>query len=134
LEQVMQLLSALGDSGALIDFNPVLARGLSYYTGAIFELHVNNVAIGSLGGGGRYDNLTGVFGLKDVSGVGFSFGVDRIYDVLEELDLFPEEQASGTKVMVAYFDEKGMQYGLVVLAAIRAKGISAEIYPDAVKL
>ncbi|HLU88574.1 MAG TPA: histidine--tRNA ligase [Cyclobacteriaceae bacterium] len=134
LEKVMQLLTGLGDNGAAVTFNPMLARGLSYYTGAIFELQVNNVSIGSLGGGGRYDNLTGVFGLKDVSGVGFSFGVDRIYDVLEELGLFPEEQAEGTRVMVGHFDEEGIKHGLAALSAIREAGIAAEIYPDEAKL
>src|SRR5690606_1083835 len=124
----------MGDSGNLIDFDPVLARGLSYYTGAIFELHIDNLGIGSLGGGGRYDSLTGVFGLEDVSGVGFSFGVDRIYDVMEALDLFPGEEAVGTRAMVAYLDEEGMDYGLGLLSALRDKGIPAEIYPDAVRL
>src|SRR5690606_18518233 len=117
-----------------VDFDVVLARGLSYYTGAIFEVKANHVGIGSVGGGGRYDNLTGVFGLNDVSGVGFSFGVDRIYDVLEELDLFPAEQMEGTQVMIGYWDLEGMKYGLMVLSKLRRQGIAAEIYPEEAKL
>src|SRR5690554_168437 len=134
LQEVFGVLKAFGEGEEHVDFDLVLARGLSYYTGAIFEVKVNNVSIGSVAGGGRYDNLTGVFGLNDVPGVGFSFGVDRIYDVLEELKLFPEEQISATKVMIGFMDNEGMNYGLKALSAIRRAGISAEIYPDAAKL
>ncbi|HLW18950.1 MAG TPA: histidine--tRNA ligase [Cyclobacteriaceae bacterium] len=134
LQEVFGMLAAFGEGEEHVDFDLVLARGLSYYTGAIFEVKVNNVSIGSVAGGGRYDNLTGVFGLNDVPGVGFSFGVDRIYDVLEELKLFPEEQISATKVMIGFMDNEGMNYGLKALSAIRRAGISAEIYPDAAKL
>jgi histidyl-tRNA synthetase len=134
LQEVFEFLSAFGEGEDHIDFDVVLARGLSYYTGAIFEVNVHDVAIGSVGGGGRYDNLTGVFGLENVSGVGFSFGVDRMYDVLEELGLFPEEQLEGTQVMISFWDVEGMKYGLKVLGALRAKGIKAEIYPDEAKL
>jgi histidyl-tRNA synthetase len=134
LGEVFSLLHALGESQEFISVDPMLARGLSYYTGAIFEVKVNNVSIGSVSGGGRYDNLTGVFGLPDVSGVGFSFGVDRIYDVLEELGLFGAVTCSSSKVMVAYFGEEEKVYGLKVLQELRNKGISAEIYPDVAKI
>ncbi|AGA80268.1 histidine--tRNA ligase [Echinicola vietnamensis] len=134
LEEVFSLLEGFGENQAHVVFDVVLARGLSYYTGAIFEVKVNNVSIGSVSGGGRYDNLTGVFGLEGVSGVGFSFGVDRIYDVLEELGLFPEEEMQATSVMIGYFDEKGRNYGLKVLNGLRKAGLSAEIYPDVAKV
>lgn len=134
LKEIFEVLAGFGEGEEKVDFDVVLARGLSYYTGAIFEVKINNVSIGSVAGGGRYDNLTGVFGLPDVPGVGFSFGVDRIYDVLEELKLFPESQMDGTQVMIGYMDNEGMTYGLKVLSQIRAKGISAEIYPEAAKL
>lgn len=118
-----------------IDFS--LARGLSYYTGCIFEVVVTDERCSlksSIGGGGRYDNLTGNFGLPSVSGVGISFGLDRIYDVMEELDLFPKDvKASDTRILFCYFDETGQQYCLPALAQLRHAGIAAEIYPDVVK-
>ncbi|AFL82726.1 histidyl-tRNA synthetase [Belliella baltica DSM 15883] len=134
LREVFDLIEQYGDTEDFIDFDVVLARGLSYYTGAIFEVKVNNVSIGSVSGGGRYDNLTGVFGLEGVSGVGFSFGVDRIYDVLEELDLFPSDQLKGTQVLITYFDEEGKKYGLKVLNQLRSNEIPAELYPDISKI
>lgn len=134
LEEVFDLLASYGEDQAHIDFDVVLARGLSYYTGAIFEVKVNNVSIGSVSGGGRYDNLTGVFGLEGVSGVGFSFGVDRIYDVMDELGLFPEENLDNTKVLITYFDQNGFTYGLKVLNRLREVGISSELYPDDAKI
>ena len=134
LKEVFELLAKYGEDEKFVDFDVVLARGLSYYTGAIFEVKVNNVSIGSVSGGGRYDDLTGVFGLDGVSGVGFSFGVDRIYDVLEELNLFPEKQLEGTKVLITYFDDEGRDYGLMVLNQLRSSLISAELYPDAAKI
>lgn len=134
LGEVFSLLHAFGESQEFISVDPMLARGLSYYTGAIFEVKVNNVSIGSVSGGGRYDNLTGVFGLPDVSGVGFSFGVDRIYDVLEELGLFGAVTYSSSKVMVAYFGEEEKVYGIKILQELRNKGISAEIYPEVAKI
>lgn len=134
LTEVFSLLDALGESQEFIRVDPMLARGLSYYTGAIFEVKVNNVSIGSVSGGGRYDNLTGVFGLPDVSGVGFSFGVDRIYDVLEELGLFDSVVHSSSKVMVAHFGEVEKLYGFKVLQELRRRNISAEIYPEAAKI
>jgi histidyl-tRNA synthetase len=134
LEEVFNLLQAYGENENNIDFDVVLARGLSYYTGAIFEVKVNNVSIGSVSGGGRYDNLTGVFGLEGVSGVGFSFGVDRLYDVMEELGIFPVENLDQTKVLITYFDKNGFEYGLKVLNDLRKNGISSELYPEIAKI
>ncbi|TDQ13593.1 histidyl-tRNA synthetase [Algoriphagus boseongensis] len=134
LEEVFQILSQMGENLDFVDFDIMLARGLSYYTGAIFEVKVNGVSIGSVSGGGRYDNLTGVFGLPGVSGIGFSFGVDRLYDVLDELGLFPEENLNGTKLLLTYFDEKGFSYALSLLNIFRKAGIKTEIYPDQAKI
>ncbi|KEO72390.1 histidine--tRNA ligase [Anditalea andensis] len=134
VKDVYELLTMSGASEEHLDFDVVLARGLSYYTGAIFEVKVNNVSIGSVSGGGRYDNLTGVFGLEGVSGVGFSFGVDRLYDVLEELNLFPQDSLETTAVMIAHFDQEGLGYGLKVLSFLRSAGICAEIYPESAKI
>ncbi len=134
IEQVLGHLKSLGLEKNHLDFDVTLARGLSYYTGAIFEVKVNNVKIGSVSGGGRYDNLTGVFGVPDVPGIGFSFGVDRIFDVMEELNLFPENLDKSTKVLIVNFDEESERYGLGVLSKIRNQGISAEIYPEQLKM
>ncbi|MEJ8802686.1 histidine--tRNA ligase [Pontibacter sp. H249] len=111
-----------------------LARGLSYYTGCIFEVKVNNVSMGSISGGGRYDNLTGMFGMPGVSGVGFSFGVDRIYDVLEELQLFPNSSQVGTKVLLVQFDKESEMHALPLLQKLRDAGLASELYPEAAKL
>lgn len=110
-----------------------LARGLNYYTGVIVEVTTDAVKMGSIGGGGRYDDLTGLFGLKGLSGVGISFGIDRIYDVMEELNLFPPQLETGSKVMLLNFGGENEQYGLTVLSNLREQGIAAEMYPDAVK-
>ncbi|WP_026953378.1 histidine--tRNA ligase [Algoriphagus mannitolivorans] len=134
LEEVFEILDQMGENLDFVDFDIMLARGLSYYTGAIFEVKVNGVSIGSVSGGGRYDNLTGVFGLPGVSGVGFSFGVDRLYDVLEELKLFPEDSLNSTKLLLAYFDEKGFGYALSLLNQFRKAGVKTEIYPDQAKI
>src|SRR5690606_12372774 len=134
LREVFEALAGFGEGEEKVAFDVVLARGLSYYTGAIFEVKVNNVSIGSVGGGGRYDNLTGVFGLPDVPGVGFSFGVDRIYDVLEELELFPEGPLEGVRAMIGFMETEGRQYGLKALSFLRTRGIPAEIFPDKAKL
>lgn len=134
LEEVFSLLQNYGENEANVDFDVVLARGLTYYTGAIFEVKVHGVSIGSVSGGGRYDNLTGVFGLPGVPGVGFSFGVDRIYDVMEELGLFPSDSLDGTQVLLCHFDQKGFEYGLSLLGELRKAGISAELYPDTGKV
>lgn len=111
-----------------------LARGLSYYTGTIFEVRINNVNIGSVSGGGRYDNLTGVFGKEGLSGVGFSFGLDRLYDVMEALGLFPQAARAGAQVMFVHFDHESNRQLLPILQAVRAAGIRAELYPTADKL
>jgi histidyl-tRNA synthetase len=117
-----------------IEIDLSLARGLNYYTGAIFEVKAKDVEIGSITGGGRYDDLTGIFGLKDVSGVGISFGADRIFDVMEQLDLFPKETTVSTKIMFVNFGTKEEAFCLPVLNRLREAGISSEIYPDAVKM
>lgn len=138
LADLATVVAFLTDSGANqqnVEFDISLARGLSYYTGCIFEVKVNNVAIGSVTGGGRYDNLTASFGDKDnLSGVGISFGVDRLYDVMEELKLFPTEIQRSSRILICYLDGESMRYGLRVLAHLRAAGIAAELYPDESKL
>ena len=139
LENVWQLLADFGLENPQIELDLTLARGLSYYTGAIFEVKAKAqngeaVQIGSISGGGRYDNLTGTFGLPGVSGVGISFGVDRMYDVLEELGLFPENQAVTTQLMLTNFDAAAQTYGLKLLRQLRQAGIKAEIYPETAKL
>jgi histidyl-tRNA synthetase len=133
-EEVLSLLESYGAGEQNVEFDISLARGLSYYTGCIFEVKINNVAIGSVSGGGRYDNLTGVFGLPDVSGVGISFGVDRLYDAMEELKIFPKEAQVSSKVMIAHFDDATLRYALSVANQLRESGISTEIYPDVTKL
>lgn len=117
-----------------LELDITLARGLNYYTGAIFEVKTNEVAMGSIGGGGRYDDLTGMFGLSDLTGVGISFGADRIYDVLEELKLFPESTSESTKVLISNFDSAAENYALPLVQQLRNAGISAEIYPSSAKL
>jgi histidyl-tRNA synthetase len=134
LEDVFDLLKSMGEDLSHVELDLMLARGLSYYTGAIFEVKVHHVSIGSVSGGGRYDNLTGGFGLPGVSGVGFSFGVDRLYDVLEELGLFPTQNHDSTQLLLAHFDSKGFEYALGLLSKLRAAGIQAEIYPDLTKV
>ena len=117
-----------------LELDITLARGLNYYTGAIFEVKTNEVAMGSIGGGGRYDDLTGMFGLKDLTGVGISFGADRIFDVLEELNLFPETSSESTRVMISNFDAGAEKYALPMLQKLREAGINSEIYPSSAKL
>ena len=119
---------------AAISVDLTLARGLNYYTGAIFEVKALDVEIGSITGGGRYDNLTGVFGMEGVSGVGFSFGADRIYDVLNQLNLYPPDALKTTQVMFVNFGEREVAWLLPVLMQIRAAGIRTEIYPEAAKI
>ena len=119
---------------AELDLDVSLARGLNYYTGTIIEVKALDVAIGSITGGGRYDNLTGIFGLPGVSGVGISFGADRIYDVLNTLDLYPESTVSGTKVMFTNFGEAEAAASLKLVMQLRTAGIPAELYPDQAKL
>lgn len=134
LNEILEYLKLYGLENANLDFDVTLARGLSYYTGSIFEVKVNNVQMGSVSGGGRYDNLTGVFGLDGVSGVGFSFGVDRLYDVLEMLELFPEETLNSSKAIILHFDEAAQKHGIGLLTKLRAAGIHSEIYPDDAKM
>ena len=135
LAQVRDLLMASGfRQFERLEFDPTLARGLSYYTGCIFEVKINNVQMGSVSGGGRYDNLTGSFGLPGVSGVGFSFGVDRLYDCLEALDLFTVTAETPTRCLITHFDVASGRAALPLLAQLRAAGIPAELYPDAKKL
>jgi histidyl-tRNA synthetase len=134
LEEVFDLLDTAGISQEHLAFDITLARGLSYYTGAIFEVKVSPSAIGSISGGGRYDDLTGVFGLKGVSGVGFSFGVDRLYDVLEEQQLFPADSLQSTQVLFINFDADSQRYCLPLLQRLRGAGVKAELYPHAAKL
>ncbi|EIM78449.1 histidyl-tRNA ligase [Nitritalea halalkaliphila LW7] len=134
LRTVFSLLQTYGASPKGIVLDVMLARGLSYYTGAIFEVQVPDTGIGSVSGGGRYDNLTGVFGWEGVPGVGFSFGVDRLYDVLEVLQLFPEEAVEVSDYLLVHFDAKGFQYGLSLLAQLRAAGLAVELYPEPTKM
>ncbi len=117
-----------------VELDLTLARGLNYYTGAIFEVKSKDVQIGSICGGGRYDDLTGIFGLPDVSGVGVSFGAERIYDVLTQLDLFPETTKETTKVLFVNFGEKEEAYCLSILAELRKNGVNAEIFPESAKM
>ncbi len=117
-----------------VELDLTLARGLSYYTGAIIEVESLDVEIGSITGGGRYDNLTGIFGLPDVSGVGISFGAERIYDVLNQLNLFPEDLSQGVDVVFVNFGEKEETHILPILTQLRNKGVSCEIYPDTAKM
>lgn len=119
---------------AELELDVSLARGLNYYTGTILEVKALDVEIGSITGGGRYDNLTGVFGVDGLSGVGISFGADRIYDVLNQLNLYPEGVASTTEVMMVNFGEREAAQSLRVIAELRRAGISAELYPDAAKM
>ena len=117
-----------------VEIDLSLARGLNYYTGAIFEVKAKDFTIGSICGGGRYDDLTGIFGLPGMSGVGISFGADRIYDVLQGLDKFPKEAIGGTKVLFSNMGDAEVAYSLPIIAGLRAQGINCEIYPDKTKL
>ena len=117
-----------------LDLDLTLARGLNYYTGAILEVKALDVAIGSITGGGRYDNLTGVFGMEGVSGVGISFGADRIYDVMNQLDLYPKESIHTTKVMFVNFGDREALHSLKIIGELRKAGISAELFPSSDKM
>tara|TARA_B110000305_G_scaffold150267_1_gene166747 strand:+ start:566 stop:1936 length:1371 start_codon:yes stop_codon:yes gene_type:complete len=134
LEFVLEKVNSLGVKSAKIEFDVTLARGLNYYTGAIFEVKANGVKMGSICGGGRYDDLTSVFGMKDMSGVGISFGADRIYDVITELDLFPDTVDNNLELLFVNFGENEQNYCLTLVKEIRSHGISCEIYPSAVKM
>ncbi len=143
VDELRYILSALGAVGSAdaapvlnneIQLDLTLARGLNYYTGAIFEVKALDVQIGSITGGGRYDNLTGIFGMPGLSGVGISFGADRIYDVLNQLDLYPKDSVTTTQVLFINFGDKETTYCLPIINKVRACGIRAEIYPDAAKM
>jgi len=134
LKYVMKLVSELGLKTSTLELDITLARGLNYYTGAIFEVKARDVQMGSICGGGRYDDLTGIFGLKGVSGVGISFGADRIYDVMSELNVFPAEAKQSTKVLFANFGEREEKHCLLLLRRLRDAGINAEIYPESAKM
>jgi histidyl-tRNA synthetase len=134
LQFVINNVEKIGLQSANLIFDITLARGLNYYTGCILEVKANDVAIGSIGGGGRYDDLTSIFGLKDVSGVGISFGIDRIYIVMEELDLFPANIDVSTRVMFANFGNDEASYCLPLLKQLRALGINSELYPIKAKM
>jgi histidyl-tRNA synthetase len=133
LEYVFEKINLLGLENAILEFDVTLARGLNYYTGAIFEVKANNVSIGSICGGGRYDDLTGIFGLKGISGVGISFGADRIYDVMEELQLFPSFSSETTQLLLINFGEDENK-SLQILNQFRKSNINTELYPTDAKL
>ena len=133
LNYILNMLKQCGLNNE-VEFDLTLARGLNYYTGAIFEVKACDVQIGSITGGGRYDNLTGIFGMPGISGVGISFGADRIYDVLNTLDLYPENAMSNTQLLFINFGEKETAYCMPIAAKAREAGVATEIYPDAVKM
>ena len=132
-EFILKTVAALGVKSE-VELDLTLARGLNYYTGAIFEVKALDVQIGSISGGGRYDNLTGVFGMDGMSGVGISFGADRIFDVLNQLDLYPKEAVNGTQLLFVNFGEAEAMYCLPILYKVREAGIRSEIYPDSTKM
>lgn len=136
LDELEELFGYIADAGVSlpVEMDLSLARGLNYYTGAIFEVKALDWQIGSISGGGRYDNLTGIFGLPDVSGVGISFGADRIYDVLEGLDKFPAGLSSGSKLLFANMDAAAAAYVLPIASSLRAAGVAVEVYPESGKL
>ncbi|MGB3466570.1 MAG: histidine--tRNA ligase [Cyclobacteriaceae bacterium] len=135
IEEIEEVFEYLKEEKDLqIEFDLTLARGLSYYTGAIFEVKPIDSKIGSINGGGRYDNLTGVFGLKDTSGIGISFGIDRIYDVLEEKSLFPSSLTNSVEVMMISFDKQSQVHALRIAGKLRKNNISCYVYPDLVKV
>jgi histidyl-tRNA synthetase len=136
VEETKFILDSLKTSGLKneIQLDLTLARGLNYYTGAIFEVKALDVQIGSITGGGRYDNLTGIFGMPGLSGVGISFGADRIYDVLNQLDLYPKEAVNGTQLLFINFGEKETAYCLPIAAKARQAGIHTEVFPDSAKM
>lgn len=136
IEEIETVMAYLADCKlkARLELDLTLARGLNYYTGIIIEVKALDANMGSISGGGRYDNLTGVFGLQGVSGVGVSFGADRIYDILQELNLFPDQTEASTKLLFVAFDPKGIEYALPIVRKIRKAGIPAEIYSEEAKI
>jgi histidyl-tRNA synthetase len=123
-----------GKSHRALVLDPALARGLNYYTGSIFEVRAQGLSMGSIGGGGRYDNLTGLFGVPDIPGVGISFGVDRIYDLMEELGLFPDQVGGGSRLLFFNLGEKESEAAFALMQTLRSRGIACELYPEAVKM
>jgi histidyl-tRNA synthetase len=134
LETVLDSVDEIGLSKGILEFDVTLARGLNYYTGAIFEVKAHEVQMGSICGGGRYDDLTGLFGMKGLSGVGISFGADRIYDILTTLNLFPTDLEKGIEVMFVNFGNSESKAAYKLVYELRKNGISAELYPDSVKI
>ncbi|WP_295720993.1 histidine--tRNA ligase [Mucilaginibacter sp.] len=134
IETVFKYIESCPLQTAKLELDITLARGLNYYTGAIFEVKTNEAAMGSIGGGGRYDDLTGMFGLKGLTGVGISFGADRIYDVLEELNLFPSAANQSTQVLICNFDKEGETYALPLLQQLRRQNVNTELYPAGAKI
>ncbi|MEM9340748.1 MAG: His/Gly/Thr/Pro-type tRNA ligase C-terminal domain-containing protein, partial [Bacteroidota bacterium] len=134
IEEYFEALSAFKNKDLKVALDLSLARGLSYYTGIIFEVKPTSVKMGSICGGGRYDDLTGIFGLKEMSGVGISFGLDRIYDVMEELSLFPEKVGRTVDVLVVHFSKENQKHGQHLVTELRSQGVCAELYPDQVKI
>ncbi|MBS7565408.1 histidine--tRNA ligase [Mucilaginibacter sp. Bleaf8] len=134
LETIFAYLQSFTLQKATLELDITLARGLNYYTGAIFEVKTNEVAMGSIGGGGRYDDLTSMFGLKGLTGAGISFGADRIYDVMEELQLFPQASNQTTKALICTFDKEGETFALPLLQQLRNNNINAELYPAGAKI
>ncbi|SNT29539.1 histidyl-tRNA synthetase [Ekhidna lutea] len=132
--QYFEALDQFADKNLKIELDLSLARGLSYYTGMIYEVKPTSVQMGSICGGGRYDNLTGVFGLQGISGIGISFGLDRIYDVMEELDLFPEEITQRLEVLIVHFSESNLLHSQTVVMKLREAGIKADLYPESDKI
>ncbi|HWZ16461.1 MAG TPA: histidine--tRNA ligase [Mucilaginibacter sp.] len=134
IEEVLNYLANCQLQTANCELDITLARGLNYYTGAIFEVKTNEVAMGSIGGGGRYDDLTGMFGLKGLTGVGISFGADRIYDVMEELNIFPAAADQATQLLICCMDKEGEQFAFPILQQLRRQDVNAELYPAGAKL
>ena len=134
MEFIFQNISEIGLQSAQLIFNLTLARGLDYYTGAIYEVKAKNVSLGSIGGGGRYDNLTEVFGVKNMAGIGISFGLDRIYLVMEELNLFPDNTQKNNRILFFNFSEKESLEALKIIQRLRKEGISCDLYPENAKL
>jgi len=134
VQEVLEMVKGMSGKTESVSFEPSLARGLSYYTGIIFEVRMKDGSIGSISGGGRYDDLTGVFGMPDVSGVGISLGVERIYDVLESRSLFKDDLNQNTKVLIINFGEENKEFALSTLAELRNNNISSELYPDNAKM
>jgi histidyl-tRNA synthetase len=134
VSEVLKMVKGMSGSLENVSFEPSLARGLSYYTGIIFEVRMLDGSIGSISGGGRYDDLTGGFGMPDISGVGISLGIERIYDVLDSRSLFNDELSQKTKVLIINFGDENQDFALKVLGNLRSNGISSELYPDSVKM